>query len=249
MANRIEKITIYLAGPILGILTAGVLYFGQPVNWVGQVLLRVGQLSSKPPTTIESVSVLTERLKSPSFIKGVIDRTKRDEIATLLDVGGSLLVKPIRNADRTADSLEISVTAESQELARIAIEGVVAEIELKHDQILQSYLLDYTSELAILKAETEALSKRMSPLAEKQPVEVGGATGFLIMTIQSGIDSRGQRIALLKDLVSSAEARPTKRIETVSVTERRRFPSFWRICLLGILLGGVLNIIWLRLRK
>lgn len=249
MIRKIGKIRKYLIGPILGIFLANALYFVQPEPWVGNSLLKLGQLQSTSTNAnlpIESMSVLAERLKSPSFVESVLGRTKRDEIESLINAEGSLRVKPIKNPDRSADSMEISVTGESQELVRIAIEGVVAEIESRHDQIFQSYLKDYISELSILNAETEALRKKMSFLAEREAIKEGRGTGFLMMEVQGGIDSRLNRISILRELTSSAVARPTSRIEAIYITKKPRFLTWWRMCLFGILLGGVINLIWIR---
>jgi hypothetical protein len=248
MLNQ-NNIKWYLIGTVLGLLIGAILYFVQPIKWKGQVLVRVGQISqnqnqNQNSSSVEPLPTVVERLKSRSFIQGVAERTKRVEIAALLNVdeGAGMTIRPTRNSD----SLEIIVTGGSSELVRTAIDGVVAEVISKHDAILKAYQVDSRKELARLDSEIDALSKRMAVAAKKSSEGRDVMAGLLIMTTQPALEFKLNRASLLREAMSSANIRPTSALEHPSVSERRIFSSLWRACFFGALSGILLSALWIR---
>jgi hypothetical protein len=257
MFNVKKRMVRYLIGAVLGLLAGAILYFVQPVQWKGQALVRIGQISQNQNQNsypVEPLPAVVERLKSRSFIQAVAERAKRDEIVALLNVeeGAGLTTKQTRNGD----FLIITVVGGSADLVRVSIDSVVAELVSKHDAILNAYQVDIRKELSKLDLERGVLSKRLATMLDGQAVarpkpvdERGLVTGFGVMTIQHDLEYKLNRSSLLRESISSANIRPTSLMESVSVTERRMFSSLWRACLFGALLGFVLSAIWVRWKK
>jgi uncharacterized protein involved in exopolysaccharide biosynthesis len=81
MLNVEKRMTKYLIGVVLGLLIGVVLYFFQPVQWKGQALVRIGQITqsqsqsqSQSSSSIEPLTTVVERLKSRSFVQAVAER-------------------------------------------------------------------------------------------------------------------------------------------------------------------------------
>ena len=93
----LNKLGTYVFGAVLGLLAGALLYFVQPVNWKGQVLVVVGK-ASQGRGSIETFPAVVKRLKSRSFIQGVAEKVKRDEINALLnfDEDAGMNITPIR---------------------------------------------------------------------------------------------------------------------------------------------------------
>lgn len=263
MFNVKKSMGWYLVGVLLGVLVGAILYFVQPVQWKGQALVRIGQISQNQNQnqnqtlntySIEPLPTVAERLKSRSFIQAVAERAKRSEIVALLNVDedAGLTVKPTRNSD----SLIITVVGGSAELVRASIDSIVAELVSKHDAILDAYQADIRKELARLDSERDVLSRRLATMLDGQavanPRSAEGknlATGFVIMAIQHDLEYKLNRSSMLRESISSANIRPTSLIEPASISERRIFSSLWRACLFGALSGVFLSAIWIRWGK
>lgn len=253
----------YLIGALLGMLAGAMLYFIQPVQYKAQAIVRIGQISQSQSQSqnqnqnqdiVEPSATVIERLKSRSFIQSVAERAKRNEIVALLSVEeqAGLAIKPTKSGD----ALIITVSGGSADLVRVSIDSLVAELVSKHDAILNSYQADIRKELSKLDLELDVLSKRLArtfdgrTVASPKPAEERGfVTGFEIIAIQHDLEYRLNRSSLLRESISSANIRPTSLIEPASVLERRMFPTLWRTCLLGALLGIILSAIWVRWGK
>lgn len=255
MFNLKKNMGKYLIGSALGLLAGAILYSIQPVPWRGQALVRIGQISQNQNINfVEPSTTVIERLKSRSFIQSVAERAKRKEIVALLDVeeGAGLTVKPTK----IGDFLVITVTGDSAELVRVSIEAIVEELVSKHNVIINVYQADIRKELSKLDLEVGVLSKRLTKMLDGQVVvspklgeEKGFVTGFGVIATQRDLEFKLNRSSLLRESISSSNIRPTSLIEPASVSERRLFPSLWRTCLLGTLLGIVFSAIWIRLKK
>ncbi len=257
MFNVEKRMREYIVGVVLGLLAGAVLYFVQPVQWKGQALVRIGQVSQNlnlNSSFIEPMSTVVERLKSRSFVLAVAKRAKRSEVAELLDVdkGSGLTIRPVRNGD----SLIITVVGGSAELVQASIDSVVAELVSKHDAILDAYQADIRKELSRLDLESDVLLKRLGAMLDGKAVanpksaeERGFATGFRVMEIQHDLEYKLNRSSLLRESISSANIRPTSLIEPISISEQRIFSSLWRVCLFGALLGIFLSVLWVRWGK
>lgn len=261
MFNVEKRMREYIVGVVLGLLVGAALYFFQPVQWKGQALVRIGQISQNQNQnqnqniySIEPLSTVIERLKSRSFVLAVAKRAKRSEVVGLLDVdkGSGLTIKPVRNGD----SLIITVVGGSAELVQASIDSVVAELVSKHEAILDAYQLDIRKELSRLDIELDVLSKRLARMLDGKAVvspksseERGLVTGFGVMEIQHDLEYKLNRSSLLRESISSANIRPTTLIEPASVSERRIFSTLWRASLFGALLGISLSAIWIRWGK
>ncbi len=249
----------YLIGAMLGLSIGAVLYFVQLVQWKGQALVRIGQISqnqnqnqNQNSYSIEPMLTVVERIKSRSFLQAAAKRTNRKEVAVLLnsdDVG--MAIKPTRNSD----SLVLTVVGSSPELVRATVEAVVAELVSKHDIIINAYQADIKKELSKLDAEADILSKRIAAVTEGmssncKPSEGREAmAGFSIMTFQRDLEYKLNRASVLRESISSANIRPTSLIEPASISEWRMFSSLWRACLFGLLSGILLSAIWGRWGK
>jgi hypothetical protein len=248
----LNKLGTYVFGAVLGLLAGALLYFVQPVKWKGEVLVMVGKVSqaSSPQDvrhfSIETVPAVVKRLKSRSFIKGVAERVKRDEINALLNVdeGAGINIKPLRNSN----AMEIKVVGGSEELVRAAIEGVVAEIVFKHNAAIEPYRANYRKELAGLYSEIDVLSKRMALADVKQSDGRAVTEGLLLVATQSALEGKLDRAALLRDAMRD-NINPTFALDPPSVSEWRIFSSIWRACLLGALSGIFLSAMWIRWGK
>ncbi|MBI3441810.1 MAG: hypothetical protein HY052_08450 [Proteobacteria bacterium] len=258
-----KRMKEYLIGVVLGLLAGALLYFVQPVQWKGQALVRVGQISQSQSQSqgqgqniysIEPLSTVVERLKSRSFVLAVAKRAKRSEIVGLLDEdkGSGLTIKPIRNSD----SLTISVVGGSPELVQTTIDSIVAELISTHDAILDAYQADIRKELSRLDSEITILSKRIAMIPDCKtatsckPAEGGGlVAGFAIMTMQHDLENKMKRSSELRESISSANIRPTSLVEPTSISEQRIFFTLSRACLFGALLGIFLSLLWIRWKK
>jgi hypothetical protein len=259
MLNVEKRMTKYLIGVVLGLLIGVVLYFFQPVQWKGQALVRIGQITqsqsqsqSQSSSSIEPLTTVVERLKSRSFVQAVAERGKRNEIVAMLNVEekAGMTIKPTRNSD----SLVITVVGNSSELVRASIEAVVVELISKHDAILNAYKTDIQKELSRLDAEVDILSKHIAIMSDGamsgsscKPSEGKGViAGFSIMTLESQLEYKLNRSSLLREAISSANIRRTSLIEPTSISEQRIFSSLLRPCLFGALLGIFLSALWVR---
>lgn len=265
MFNVKIRMKKHLIGAALGLLAGAILYFVQPVQWKGQALVRIGQISqsqnqsqgqsqSQNAYFIEPLATVIERLKSRSFIQDVAKRAKRNEIMALLNVeeDAGLTIKSTRNGD----SLIITVVGGSAELVQASIDSIVAELVSKHDAILNVYQADIRKELSRLDSEVDVLSRRLAAILDGQAVaspkpaeERRLVTGFGVMATQHDLEYKLNRSSLLRESISSANIRPTSLIEPASVSERRIFASLWRACLFVALLGIILSAIWVRWGK
>ena len=248
----LKKLGTYIIGAALGLLVGAILYFVQPAKWKGQALVKVGQISqnqnqsqnqSQNQNYIEPLETVMERLKSHSFIQGVAQRAKRDDINKFLnfDEDAGMSIKSTRNAD----VLIITVVGGSAELVRDSMDSVVAELVFKHDAILNTYKVDISKELARLDLEQIELKKLLAMVLKGKALE----TGFGVMTIQHDLENKLNRSSRLRESISSSNVRPTTLIEDVSVTEKRMLSSLWRACLLGIFTGVFLSALWIRWGK
>jgi len=249
----------YLIGAVLGLLAGAILYFGQPVKWKGEAIVRIGQIlqnqtQNQNSFSIEPLATVIERLKSRAFIQAVAERAKRNEIMSLLNIDedAGLTIKPTRNSD----SLIITVVGSSAELVRISINSIAEELVSKHDALIAAYEADIRKEISMLNSEIDVLSKRLASMLDGQAVarpkpvdERGLVTGFGVMAIQHELDYKLNRSSLLRESISSANIRPTSLIESASVSKRRMFSSVWRACLFGTLLGVFLSVLWVRWGK
>ena len=234
----------YIAGVVLGLLVGVVLYFVQPVQWKGQALVRIGQITqNQNQSSIEPLPNLIERIKSRSFVLAVAKRAKNSEIEELLDIDkrSGLTVKPVKNSD----ALIITVIGSSAELVQNSIDSVVAEIISKHDAILDVYQADIRKELSRLDFEIDVLSKRLATILDIKDL----AVGFEVITIQYYLDYKMNRASGLRESISSANIRPTSLIEATSISEKRVFSKLWRACLFGTLAGVFLSVLWVRWKK
>lgn len=252
----INKFKWYLFGGSLGLVLGVCLYFLQPVRWKGQALVRIGQFSQIQAQTgpsvygtssIEPLSTVVERLKSLSFIKAVAQRAKREELTKLLDVDGNggMVIRPTRNGD----SLDITVSAGSEEMARTAIDAIVSELVSKHQAILNLYQADAQKELAQLGLQIEVLSKQMEAFVDKGLSGDKAVAGLIILATQPVLEQKVNRAFELRESLSGANTRPTSLVEATAVSEKRAFTSLWRTALLGMLLGLAISITWLRVAK
>jgi hypothetical protein len=241
----LNKLGTYVFGAVLGLLAGALLYFVQPVKWKGQVLVMVGKVY-QGQNSIEPFLTVVKRLKSRSFIQGVAEKVKRDEINALLnfDEDAGMNITPIRKNN----SMEISVVGGSEELVRAAIEGVVAEIVFKHNAIIEPYRAFTRKELARLYSEIDVLSKRMALADVKQSVGRVATESMLIIQTQSALERKLNRAGSLREAIW-AKFRPTYAIDPPSVSEWRRFSSIWRACLFGALSGIFLSAVWIRWGK
>ncbi len=242
----INKLAWYLIGGALGLVLGVGFYFAQPVRWKGYALVRIGQYS-QTRTIIEPPSTVVERLRSPPFIKAVAERAKNSELIKLLneDEGGGMVIRTTKNSD----ALEIAVFADSEEIARSAIDAIVSELISKHQAILNSYQVDTQRELVQLGLEIEVHSKRIETASQRSSGGDKAAAGFFILAIQHVLDLKINRSWLLRESLSSANARPTSLVESAAVSEKRAFTSLWRTALLGMVLGLVVSFAWLRFVK
>lgn len=254
MADANQKIKGYLFGAGLGLLAGSILYFLQPVQWKGQALVRIGQISQGQNQSLEPMGTVMERLKSRSFVQAVADRAKINEIAALLNVdeGAGLTIKPTKNAD----SLMITVAGDSAPLVQASIEATVAELVSKHKTILDAYQADIGKELSKLDLELEVLSKRLASMLQGRLVattrtdeESVLATGFGIVATQHDMDFKMNRASQLRESISSANNRPTSLLEPASICEKRMFSKLWRASLFGALVGILLSMIWGQLKN
>jgi hypothetical protein len=254
----------YIVGALIGLATGVMLYFLQPVQWQGQALIRIGQLSQNQnqnqnpgqnqSLSIEPLATVIERVRSRSFIMAVATRAKKNEIVGLLDAneGGGLTIKPTRNAD----SLVITLIGRSAELIQIAIDSLVAELVAKHDALIDAYQSDIRKELSQLNNEIDALSERLAAAIEvpantspKLAEERGFVTGFRIMSMQHDLDYKQNRASILRESISSSNIRPTFLIEPASVSQKRLFPRLLHAVLFGGLLGIFASILFVQWRK
>lgn len=251
-----NKLTWYTAGGAIGLVLGVSAYFAQPDRWMGQALVRVGQFSqsqaqsqgqSYNTSSIEPISTVVERLKSPSFVKAVAQRAKDDRLLSLLSVdgGGGMVVRPTRNSD----SLAILVSADSEQLARVAIDAVVAELVSKHQMILNSYQPDAQKELVQLELQINALAQRMQSAADRQLGGDRAVAGLVIIATQPVLEQKIARTLALRESLSAANRRPTALLEATSVSGKRMFRSLWRTALLGLALGVLLSIAWLKVNE
>lgn len=246
ITNRI--IGKYLVGAALGFFAGVIAYYYQPVQWKGQVLIKVGQISQNHYSVpLEPLTTVVERLKSRSFIKSAAERANREEIKTLLnsDEGAGMSIRPVRNGD----AIEIVVVAGSSGLVQNSLDAVVAELKFKHDTLLNDMLADSSRELMRLDSEIDLLSKRL--LAATERPHQGGRTmaGLLVIAIQGALEKKMNQASVLRESVSSFNIRPTSQMESVSVTERHLISSLWRICLAGALIGVIFTALLIRLKK
>ena len=259
MRTRIKS---YAIGIILGLLSGLFLYYIQPVQWQGQGLVRIGQISQNQnqnqnqsqTQSIEPLATVIERLKSRSFIQAVARRANRNEVEKFLDVseGSALTIKPTKNSD----SLIITVNGRSMELVQTSIDSIVAELASKHDVILEAYQADVRKELARLGIEIDVLSKRLAVMLDgptiansKVAEEKVFVTGFRIMATQHELDNKFNRSSLLRESISSINIRPTGLVEPTSISKKRILSSLLRAGLLGALLGALLSMIWIQWKK
>ena len=229
----INKLAWYLIGGALGLVLGVGIYFAQPVRWKGHAIVRIGQYSQ---TQIEPPSTVVERLRSLPFLKRVAERAKNSELIKLLneDEGGGMVIRTTKNSD----ALEIAVFADSEEIARSAIDAIVSELISKHQAILNLYQVDTQRELVQLGLEIEVHSKRIETASQRSSGGDKAAAGFFILAIQHVLE-----------LKIKANARPTSLVESAAVSEKRAFTSLWRTALLGMVLGLVVSFAWLRFVK
>ena len=252
---NIKKMRGYIVGVVLGLLVGLALYYVQPVQWKGLVLVRIGQTSQNQNiNSIEPLPTLVERLKSHSFALAAAKRANNNDIGELLDVdkGSGLTVKPVKNSD----SVIITVIGGSAEMVQASIDSIVAELIYKHDAILDAYQVDIRKELSRLDFEIDALSKRMATIVDSKVVasgkpaeERGLVVGFEVIEIQHDLDYKLDRASLLRESISSANIRPTSLLEQPSLTEQRIFSKLWRACLFGALSGVFLSVLWVRWKR
>lgn len=251
----INKYKLYILGGSLGLFLGVCLYFVQPLRWKGQALVRIGQFSQAQTQTdssnyssssIEPLSTAVERLKSTSFIKAVAQRAKNEELTKLLNVdeGGGMVIRPTRNGD----SLEITVSAGSEEMARAAIDAIASELVSKHQAILNLYQADAQKELAQLETQIEVLSKRIETFTDKGSSGDKAVAGLVILATQPVLEHKVNLALGLRKSLSGANTRPTSLVEATAVSEKRAFTSLWRACLFGALSGILLSAIWIRLK-
>ncbi|MHB8741983.1 MAG: hypothetical protein ACYC9L_02575 [Sulfuricaulis sp.] len=261
MFNIPRRMKVHLIGIVLGLLAGTVLYFIQPIQWKGQALVRIGQISQSQGYSeaqniysIEPAATVVERIKSHSFIIAVAKRAKRNEIVRLLDAdkGSGLTVKQIRNSD----SLVISVDSDSPELAQTTIDSIVAELISNHDAFLDVYTADIRKELSRLDSEISGLSKQIAMASDRRAITSGKPTegkglvaGFTFMTLQHDLDKKMDRYFELREAISSENIRSTSLVEPTSVSKQRIFSTLWRACLFGSLFGILLSVIWVQWKK
>ena len=257
MFNLKKVAGVYVIGILLGLLVGAIFYFVQPVQYKAQALIRIGQISqneSRNVYFIEPIMTVVERIKLPAFIQAVAERAKRNEILRLLNAeeGSGMTVKQMK----AGDALLVTVVAGTPDLARISAASVVDELVEKHAQIADFYRSDIRAELSKLDRELGALSRRIEKLlgsqaagSPKQAGEREMAIGFNLMTIQRDLEYKLNRSSSLRESISNANVRPTMLLEPIGLSERRIFLTLWRPCLLGGLLGFVLSVVWIRLKK
>ena len=249
---NIKKMRGYIVGVVLGLLVGLALYYVQPVQWKGQVLVRIGQTSQNQ--SIEPLPTLVERLKSHSFALAAAKRANNNDIGELLDVdkGSGLTVKPVKNSD----SVIITVIGGSAEMVQASIDSIVAELIYKHDAILDAYQVDIRKEISRLDFEIDALSKRMATILDGKMVASGKpakerdlVVGFEVIGIQHDLDYKLNRASVLRESISSINIRPTSLLEPSFISEQRIFSKLWRACLFSALLGVFLSVVWIRWKK
>lgn len=245
-----NKTSCYITGAVLGSLAALILFFIQPIQWKGTVLVGIGQFvqvqNQNQDQFIEPISTVVARINSRSFINGVAKAAKRDEIRVLLnsDEGAGMSVKPIRNGN----SLEIIIIGGSEELVEVSLLGVIAQLIEKHDEIIKMRKSDIAKEIVKLDSEIETLLKIMFAV-EQRSTEGVKVVGLNTLAAQNSFEIKSKRASDLRDSISSLNVRPTAILEQPSITERRFFPSLWRLILLCSLIGTILSLIWIRWRE
>jgi hypothetical protein len=132
--DRLKKIA---AGMIAGVTVGLIVYALQPSRWEGSVLVQLGHIEGQP---IEEATVVLERLKSKSFVRAVVEKSGRNDLADVLgiDGDGGLTAKLVRNSD----ALSISVIAPTRDLAQVSIDSAASTLFDRHRAILDSYLND-----------------------------------------------------------------------------------------------------------
>lgn len=249
------KLKKYIIGATLGLLTGSFIYLFQPLRWEGQAMVKIGQIS--PTIPIESMQIVNERLKSNAFAHEVAKRANAAEIIELFDVnkGNRLTYRPIKSND----AFIINVVADSPEMAQSSIDSVVAELIDKHKKIVNDYQSDIHKIISYLESEIAELQKRINILSTSTPppnIEINAKkelyTRFDPLSKQLNLSmleqKKDQRMQHLIS-VGSTSARMTQLLEPNIVLEKRLFPTLWRPCLLGALVGILLSMIWAQLKK
>lgn len=240
-----------LIGTVSGLLLGALFYLVQPVQWKGEALVKIGQMTQDK--TMESAPTVIERLKTRSFVEAVAQRAKRNDVSSLLYVEekDGLSVKPMKDGI----TLKIAVVGDRSELVRISIDSVVSELIDRHDEILKSYQQSIRKELEKIDSEIEVLSKRMDVmdkvLAVSRNMREGGfaLSGAYFMTIQHDMDFKLAQSSRLRETLFSSNARSSSLMEPVSIYEKRMISSLWRACFFGAFSGVLLALLWNHSRK
>jgi len=240
---KIYSISV-LAGLIIGLLT----YYLQPVKWQGEAIIKIGHKAQGiSGNLIEPIPLVSERLKSTSFIIRVAERTKSEKIFSLLSNGVS--IKPIRNSD----AIKIILIGDSEELVRLAVDSISEELLQEHNEILDEYKSDVIKQLTKLEEEIETISQRKQEVYKNKSLlntaptsEQILASGLELLSIQLELDNKLNEVSKLKQIIGKNNIRETNLVEPTYTSQQKIFNSLSQTCLLGALLGLMLSIIYLK---
>ena len=229
---------------MVGILSAVLIYFTQPVWWKVQLLVRIGQVN--PTRTIESMQASIDRLKSSGFIGDVSRHLNNEGILKLLDPdeGAALTAR----STRSSDLLEITVINSDREIAQTTASAVFFVLKSRHDAFLKDIIASNVDELGRTDLEVEVMAKRLRSVTEKPLESDRSAAILMVLEIQKQLEMKVNRAIYLRDSLSSFTLRSTSLVET-SVVRRRYLSSLWRTFFGGAIFGLAFAALWIRFEK
>jgi hypothetical protein len=245
---KLKTVNVYLIGGVLGVLVGAILYYGQPVTWEGDALVKIGKYSDN--VFIEEFADVTALIYSNGFIKKVAERIKRDEIIKMLSPqdDARLFVRKTKDGE----SLTIRVSGNTAEIVQISLDAILVELLSRHEALLNNYKLDVRKEESRLYLEQEKLLESLPIKSNRDTSCIYSPSVEKILEPEFDFLQIMRVMELNKNMALKSinvHARPTNLMGIVSISERRFFPSLWRPCLLGALAGLFIIAIWIRWGK
>ena len=238
-----------LGGVLIGGLGAGALLVVIPPTYQASALLQTGKVAG---AVIEDVSMMVERLKSPSFLVDVAKDVEDQRWLELIENGEGAAVLTAQVPKTSPSMVEVKVRGRSPEYAKKIAEDATAKVIKRQDELSAQAIQKINFDLAVakeklVKAEQDlaTLNKTLSATAMKDErfSQVSLLTTIKLQK-ESEVFTLRQAVFSMEISLLPPSTQPAKVLEAIFVSQKPISPKKGLLLALGLLGGLLFGMMW-----
>lgn len=238
-----------LGGALIGGLGAGALLVVIPPTYQASALLQTGKVAG---AVIEDVSMMVERLKSPSFLVDVAKDVEDQRWLELIEDGEGAKVLTAQVPKTSPSMVEVKVRARSPEYAKKIAEDATAKVIKRQDELSAQAIKKINFDLAVAKEKLVKAEQDLATLNKTLGVTAIKDERFSQVSLLTTIKlQKESEVFALRQSVFSMEisllppsTQPAKVLEAIYVSQKPTSPKKGLLLALGLVGGGLFGVMW-----